>query len=426
MVKQPPSKQLSSKQPMSKQPLSGIRVIDASRVLAGPYCALLLQHLGAEVIKIEPPQGDECRGWPPYRRSADGNGSTDSTSSTGSTVSTVFLSLNAGKRSMVLDLKRPEARAVLERLLARSDVFIENFRGAQLRLFDLTAAALRRRHRHLVHVSVSAFGRRGPRAEEGGYEAMLQAFSGAMHLTGEPEGPPVRAGTSFLDMGTGAFAALTAVTGIWQRERQGEGVSVDVALLRTALSMMSNHVSTWLQEGVEPRRMGSGHTQVTPYQVFETQDGPLFIAAANENLYRRLCSVLGAQELVDDPRFADNSARVRHREALLGALEPRIAAWPREALKVRLEAVGVPAAAVHSLPEVLQDPHIAAAELLLGGEDPHYGRYRIPAPPFAFSTLPLPSLGVAPVLGADAGAILDDLGYDASAQDGLRACGAIP
>src|ERR671924_1349180 len=287
--------------------LEGVRVVDCSRVLAGPFCAMLLSDLGADVIKIEDTgTGDESRTWPPHK---DGE-------------SAAFLVINRNKRDMTLDLKSPAGVEVLKRLVGRADVLIENFRTGTMESFGLGYDTLAALNPRLVYCSVSAFGRTGPRKDSAGYEALMQAFSGIMSITGEPGGQPVRAGVSFLDLSTGMLTAFGVVNALLHRERTGLGQRVDGSLLETAVSLLAFHAEGYVLTGAIPKALGSGHPSLSPYRNFRCKDGQwIFIAAANDRFWGRLAPALGLPELATDPRFAKNVDRVKHRGELEGILE---------------------------------------------------------------------------------------------------------
>lgn len=320
-------------------PLEGIRVLDLSRVLAGPYCTMLLSMMGAEVIKVEDSAGDESRTWPPMERDLSG----------------AFLGLNLNKRSIVTDLKSPEGVRLVKEMATRSDVLVENFKTGTMEKFGLDYETLAALNSRLVYTSISAFGRSGPKAADPGYEALVQAYSGVMSMTGFPEGDPVRCGVSFLDMSTGISAALATVSTLFRREHTGKGGKVEASLLQTALGLMSHQVSNLFQHQVVPHRVGTAHPSVVPYQSFRTADGDIFIAAANQNLWERMCRALKREDLLDDSRFTNNPRRVEHREALIALLGELFSQRTTAALLAPLHAAGVPCAPVNTLEQVIAD-----------------------------------------------------------------------
>src|SRR5881409_3018210 len=312
--------------------LEGIRVVDCSRVLAGPYCGMLLSDLGADVIKVEDTgSGDESRTWPPHK---DGE-------------SAAYLVINRNKRDLALDLKAPEGADVLRNLVKRSDVLIENFRTGTMEGFGLGYDILSALNPGLIYCSVSAFGRTGPRKDGAGYEALMQAFSGIMSITGEPNGPPVRAGVSFLDLTTGIFSALGICNALLYRAKTGLGQRVDGSLLETAVTLLNYHAEGFLLTGAVPKALGSSHPSLSPYRTFRCRDGQwVFIAGSNDRFWQRLVVALDIASLRDD-KFATNLGRVRHRDELEAAVSDAIGTYDREPLLKLLEEGGVPATPVN-------------------------------------------------------------------------------
>src|SRR6202795_4977273 len=319
--------------------LDGVRVLDLSRVIAGPWCGALLADMGADVLKVEGVGDlDESRTWPPHK---DGE-------------SAPYLLFNRNKRGMALDLKAPEGVEIVKKLVAGTDVVIENFRTGTMEAFGLGYDVLSAINPRLVYCSISAFGRTGPRKDSAGYEALRQAFSGVMSITGEPGGAPVRAGVSFLDLSTGIFTAFGIVNALLYRERTGRGQRVDGSLLGTGGRLFPYHAAGYLLTGAIPKALGSGHPSLSPYRTFRCQDGQwVFIAAANDRFWGRLARALGLAELAADPRFAKNVDRVKHRTELEAILERTIAALAREPLLKTLEEAGVPATPVNTVDQVM-------------------------------------------------------------------------
>src|SRR5215510_15705864 len=326
--------------------LEGIRVVDCSRVLAGPFCGMLLSDLGADVIKVEDTGGgDESRTWPPHK---DGE-------------SAAYLVINRNKRDIAVDLKTADGVAIVKRLVEKADVLIENFRTGTMESFGLGYETLSAINPGLVYCSVSAFGRTGPRKDEAGYEALMQAFSGIMLITGEPGGAPLRAGVSFLDLCTGIICAFGVSNALLYRQRTGVGQRVDGSLLETAVSLLNYHAEGYLLTGAVPKPLGSSHPSLTPYRTFRCRDGQwVFIAGANDRFWSRLAPALGLAHMMEDPRFAKNIDRVKHRRELESALEAAIGKQDREPLLKVLEDAGVPATPVNNVEQVMQDPQTAA------------------------------------------------------------------
>jgi crotonobetainyl-CoA:carnitine CoA-transferase CaiB-like acyl-CoA transferase len=393
---------------MSDGPLSldGIRVIDLSRVIAGPWCGALLADLGADVIKVEDTgPGDESRTWPPHK---DGEAA-------------AYLLFNRNKRGIALDLKTPEAVEVVKRLVKDADVVVENFRTGTMESFGLGYDVLSQLNPRLIYCSVSAFGRTGPRKDSPGYEALMQAFSGIMSITGEPGGQPVRAGVSFLDLTTGILCALGISNAIIQRHRTGLGQRVDGSLLETAVSLLAFHAEGYLLTGAMPRALGSGHPSLSPYRNFKCHDGQwIFIAAANDRFWQKLARALGLSDLAADPRFEKNQGRVANRAELEGILEKTIGALDREALLERLEEADVPATPVNTVDQVMNDPQTAERGIVQRVRHPRLGEIPVVGTPLRFSRMSPGVRRAAPLRGEHTDTILADLGYTPEQIEGLR------
>jgi len=329
--------------------LEGVRVLDLSLNLAGPFCGQVLADLGAEVVKVERPgAGDPARAWAPPAWGGDG---------------TLFLSANRGKRSLALELGTPGGTRVLDRLLAASDVVIQAFRPDVAARFGLTEAALRPRFPGLVVVEVAAFNPGSPSAGRPGYDPLLQAHAGLISVTGPEGGPPVRVGTSVVDLGAGMWAALGVLSALRTRDRDGRGSHVRISLEDTALAWMGYHLQGTLATGAAPGPLGTGLGMIAPYGAFPAADGFLMIAAANDALFRRLCGALGLEALAADPRLATNPGRVEHRGEVEGAVAEATRRLPRAELEARLVEAGVPCARVRDAAEVAADPSVLADPL---------------------------------------------------------------
>ncbi len=390
--------------------LDGVRVLDLSRVLAGPFCGMLLADLGADVIKIEDTgAGDESRTWPPHK---DGE-------------SAAYLVINRNKRDVMLDLKSPDGAGVLKKMVIGADVLIENFRTGTMETFGLGYETLSAINPGLIYCSVSAFGRSGPRKDGAGYEALMQAFSGIMSITGEPDGPPVRAGVSFLDLTTGIFSAFGIVNALLYRAKTGLGQRVDGSLLETAVTLLNYHAEGYLLTGSVPKALGSSHPSLSPYRNFRCRDGQwVFIAGANDRFWQRLVVALDLGALRDD-RFATNLGRVRHRAELEEAIAKAIGAFDREPLLKLLEDAGVPATPVNTVDQVMNDPQTAARQMIERVLHPRLGEIPVIGTPVKFSRMRPGARTPAPLQGEHTDQVLAELGYSADEISALRAKKAV-
>lgn len=340
---------------MPQPPLEGIRVLELARVLAGPWAGQLLADLGADVLKIEHPRGDDTRRWgPPFVEHPDGTSD-----------AAYFHACNRGKRSVVLDLTHPGDRATLRTLAGEADVLLENFKHGTLDRFGLGLAELRAQHPRLVTCSVTGFGQTGPRATEPGYDFVVQAMSGIMDLTGAPDGPPQKIGVAFGDIFTGVYAVVGILAALHQRERTGRGQHVDLSLLDTMVGVLANQGMNQLVTGDSPKRRGNAHPNLVPYDAFDTRSGAVVIAVGNDEQFGRLCHALGLAHLATDARFTSNARRVQHRAPLTEALRAKVATWERGALLTALQQAGVPCGPVNTVAEALADPQIVARELVV-------------------------------------------------------------
>ena len=334
------------------KPLAGIRVVELARVLAGPWCGQLLADLGAEVVKVERPgAGDDTREWgPPFVTGADGE----------NLGAAYYHSCNRGKRSVAIDIASPEGQAEVRALLTDADVVIENYKVGGLVKYGLDPARLRADFPRLVVCSITGFGQTGPYAHRAGYDYIVQAMSGFMSLTGEPDGAPQKAGIAYADIFTGMYSAVAILAALRRRDVTGSGAHVDMALLDSQVAVLANQAANYLASGAVPKRMGNAHVNVVPYQVFATADGQLVIAVGNDGQYRKLCNILGVPEWADDPRFVNNAARLANRAELIPLLAAKIAAWDAQPLSLALEAEGVPAGPINDLAQVFADPQVIA------------------------------------------------------------------
>ena len=393
------------------KPLEGIRVVDLSRVLAGPYCSLLLADMGAEVIKVEEPgHGDDTRAWPPF---AGGE-------------ATYFMSVNRGKKSLTLDLKTEAGKEILRRLLASADVLLENFRPGTLARLGFGYEAARGLNPRLVYCSISGFGESGPEAGRPGYDLIVQGESGLMDLTGFPDGPPVKTGNSIADLAAGTMAAHGIVLALFARERTGAGQKVEVAMLEVMASLLTYQGQAYLSTGVSPRRKGNEHPSIVPYEVFEAADGYLTIGVANSSLWTRFCQALGRPELAKDSRFDTEARRVEHRATLVPLLGQIFATAPVATWLERLGQAGVPAGKIKSVGEALDSEHLRARGAIVPVTHPTAGTMRMVGPPIRLHATPGEVAGPAPLLGEHTEEILTKLlGYSSAEVTGLRAAGVV-
>ena len=393
------------------RPLEGTRVLDVTTSIAGPYCAQILAALGADVVKVERPDtGDDGRAWGPPFWAGEG---------------AMFLSANAGKRSLALSLRDPRGREALLRLADRADVFLQSLRPGLAKELGLGPEALRARNRRLVYCSVGAYGRSGPLSREPGYDALMQAAGGLISVTGEAGRPGVRVGTSTIDQGTGAWAAIGVLTALLDRERTGEGSVVDVSLYETAIGYLAYHLVGYLADGTVPRGDGTRFPMVAPYEVLPTRDGVLMVAAGNDRLFRALCVVVGVPDLVDDPRFGTNADRVANRDALATLLAKRLATDDTAAWHERLTAAGVPAAPVADVRDVAESPQTEALGILQRLDHSRINGLRLPALPLSFDGERALHPSAPPDVGQHSTEILREVGYADEEIAALAADGVI-
>jgi crotonobetainyl-CoA:carnitine CoA-transferase CaiB-like acyl-CoA transferase len=387
-------------------PLSGTTVVEFCHSVAGPYAASILADLGADVIKVEDPGGgDESRTWPPHK---DGEAA-------------AYLLFNRNKRGMQLDLKAAEAVEVVNALVSSADVLVENFRTGTMESFGLGYETLAAINPRLIYCSVSAFGRTGPRKDSPGYEALMQAFSGIMSITGEPGGQPVRAGVSFLDLSTGMLCALGVCAAVIQREKTGLGQRVDGSLLETAVSLLAFHAEGYLLTGAIPKALGSGHPSLSPYRNFKCKDGQwIFIAAANDRFWQKLAGALELGDLATDPRFAVNEQRVKNRVELEALLERVIGEREREPLLKLLGEADVPATPVHTVDQVMNDPQTIERGIVQKVTHPKLGEIPVVGTPLRFSRMSPGVRRAAPLRGEHTDAILAECGMTSDRIRELR------
>ncbi|MFL5236630.1 MAG: CaiB/BaiF CoA transferase family protein [Rhizomicrobium sp.] len=384
---------------MTRGPLSGLLVIDLTRVLAGPYAALMMAELGARVIKIEPPEGDDARRYGPFI-----------TGENGVAKSGYFMSINRGKESMTLDLKKGDDRGIFEALLARADVLIENYRGGTMEKLGYGWEQLKDKHPRLIYAAVSGFGHTGPYAARPAYDMVVQAMGGIMSLTGHPNGPPTRVGTSVGDLTAALFGTLGIASALYDREKTGRGQKVDVGMLDCQVAILENAIARHVATSEVPGPLGTRHPSIAPFAAFKTKDDYMVVAAGNDALFARIAKVLGHEEWPRDPRFATNPSRVEHLDALHAEMESALAARSAKEWLALLEAEGVPCAPINDIAAVMADPQVLARNMIVSAADPDLGPVRMQGNPIKLSAYDDPSSRpAAPDLDAGRVAILNEL-----------------
>ena len=368
---------------MSSSPLSGVTVVDLTRILAGPYCTMMLGDLGADVIKIEPPRGDDSRGWGPPFVSGE---------------SAYFLAVNRNKKSVCINLKMNEGKDILRRLVQQADVLVENFRPGALERLGFGYPQIEADFPGLVYCSISGYGHTGPLSERPGYDAVMQGEAGWMHLTGEPEGEPLKVGASLADVFTGMMAGQGILAALFDRTRTGRGRKVDIALFDSVVSTLCYQAQGYLLTGREPERLGNRHPSLTPYETFETEDGHLILGVGNDGLWQRFCVAVGRPDL-DEPRFRTNAQRVENHPELESLLQDFFKTMPTRHWVEVLESAGIPVGRVRSVSEVFQNPQVEPRQMLIEAEHPAVGPMKMTGNPIKLSgsgqrtTSPPPLLG---------------------------------
>lgn len=343
-------------------PLAGIRVVELARILAGPWAGQIMADLGAEVVKVESPEGDDTRQWgPPFIERTAPDGTVDRSAS-------YFHVANRGKRSVVCDFRTPEGQARVRELVADADVVIENFKVGGLARYGLDWPSLREVNPRLVYCSITGFGQTGPYAGRAGYDYILQGMSGLMSVTGDPAGQPQKTGVAIVDLFTGVYAVVGVLAALHQRQATGRGQQVDMSLMDVATAMTANQAMNYLATGRVPGRIGNTHANIVPYAVFDCADGWIIIATGNDGQYRRLCEVLGLPALANAPDYATNAARVANRDALTAALGAVMRGRTRDDLLAALEQAGVPAGPINDMADVFADPQVIARRLRIDPE----------------------------------------------------------
>jgi crotonobetainyl-CoA:carnitine CoA-transferase CaiB-like acyl-CoA transferase len=385
--------------------LDDVLVVDLTRILTGPYCTMMLADMGARVVKVEPPGGDDTRRWgPPFVHGE----------------SAYFLSVNRNKESVVLDLKTHAGREALLTLVRHADVLVENFRPGTMDRLDLAYARLQAINPRLVMASISGFGASGPGADRPGYDVLAQAMGGLMAVTGEPDGPPLKAGFSVADIGAGMWAAFAILAALYARERTGRGQWIDTSLYEAVISWQTYQAGNYFATGENPRRLGTAHPNIAPYQALRCRDGHLVVACGNDQLWQRMVEALGIT-WGDDPRYRTNPDRVQHRDSLIAALEDHLAHWTVQEAWAALAAVGVPAGPIQSFEEIYRDPHVLQREMMVTVDHPTAGPVRMTGIPVKLSDTPGSVRTPPPLLGQHTDRVLREFGInpEGGSADGL-------
>jgi CoA:oxalate CoA-transferase len=382
----------------ARGPLSGITVVDLSRILAGPYCTFLMAEMGARVIKVEPPgKGDDAREYGPFRKGK----------------STYFSSINRGKESIALDLKAAKDKRIFEALLAKADVLVENFRPGTMEKLGYGWETLHSRYPRLIYAAASGFGHSGPFSREPAYDMVVQGLGGIMSITGHPGQPPVRIGMSIGDIGAGLYTAVAVNAALVHREKTGEATKVDIAMFDCQLALLENAIMRYTVSGEIPGPLGARHPTITPFEAFETADGPMIVAAGNDGLWLKLCEALGRSDLAAAPQYKTNDLRNQNQAGLKRELEAELKKAPRAQWLERLSRAGIPAGPINNVAQALQHPQVAARNMLITVADPVAGELKLAGNPLKFSAFTDPPTRVpAPALDADRERLLRELGVD--------------
>lgn len=406
-----------------KSALGHIRVLDLTRVLAGPWCSQNLADLGAEVIKIERPgSGDDTRSWgPPYLKDSAGNNTSEAA---------YYLAANRGKQAMTVDISTAEGQEIIRALILQSDVVLENYKVGQLKKYGLDYASLQQIKPDIVYCSITGFGQDGPYAQRAGYDFIIQGMGGLMSLTGErddlPGGGPQKAGVAITDLMTGMYATIAVLAALTHRDKTGEGQYIDMALLDVQVAMLANMGANYLQTGKAPQRWGNAHQNIVPYQTFATADGHIIVAAGNDAQYRKFVQLGGREELASDARFQTNPLRVEHREVLIPILADMVKTKTKAEWIMALEIAGVPCGPINNLDEVFHDPQVQSRQMQVAIPHPSAGAVRLVGSPMKLSKTPVQYEQAPPLLGQHTEHCLRNLlHFDDEKIASLKAAGII-
>jgi crotonobetainyl-CoA:carnitine CoA-transferase CaiB-like acyl-CoA transferase len=382
------------KRSKTRPPLVGVRVLDLTRVLAGPFCSMILGDMGAEIIKVEEPgKGDDTRGWPPFSGGE----------------ATYFLSVNRNKKSLTLNMKAPDGQAILRRLVAKADVVLENFRPGTMERLGFGYDALRKLNPRLIYCAISGFGESGPEASRPGYDLIVQGESGVMDLTGFADGPPVKVGNSVADLVSGMAAAHGVTLALLSRARTGKGQKVEIGMLDVMASLLTYQAGLYWNGGGRPARRGNQHPSIVPYEVFQAQDAYMTLGVANNSLFDRMCRAIGREELAKDPRFDSEASRVTNREVLVPLLNSIFSTRPASDWLKRLDEAGVPAGRIKSVAEVCDSEHLRARGMFVSLNHPKAGAVTAMGVPIRLWDTPGAAQAPAPLLGQHTDEILTGL-----------------
>ncbi|MFY7864345.1 CaiB/BaiF CoA transferase family protein [Roseateles sp.] len=402
--------------------LAGVRILDLSRVLAGPWCTQTLADLGADVIKVERPgQGDDTRSWgPPYLKDTEGADTSEAA---------YYLGANRNKRSIAIDIAKPEGQVLIRRLAAKVDVLVENFKVGDLARYGLDAQTLRQANPGLIVCSITGFGQTGPYRERAGYDYAVQGIGGLMSVTGErddlPGAGPQKVGVAVADLFTGMYASVAILAALRHRDATGEGQLIDMALLDSQVAMLTNLGVNYLCSGVTPARMGNAHQNIVPYQVFEAADGHLILAVGNDVQFGKFCCIAGHPEWAQDPRFSSNAARVRHRDTLTPLIAQALRSKSRDAWLSALEAAHVPCGPINNLAQTFADPQVQARQMCAHVPHPLNPELRLVASPIKLSATPVSYRRAPPTLGQHTQQLLSEAGLSEAEINALLASGVV-